>query len=95
MEAEEDESHRDADGRDPKKYICRNGRHSGKCDESQEERKIEKHDRKQVMGPDSFGVERQPAVSPYEVGRIAPGFVATSNPNEYFNEEQTTDSRHP
>ena len=38
------------------------------------------------MGPDSFGVE---------VGRIAPGFVATSNPNEYFNEEQTTDSRHP
>ena len=47
------------------------------------------------MGPDPLGVERQPAVSPYEVGRIDPGFVAASNPNEYFNEEQTTDSRHP
>ena len=46
------------------------------------------------MGPDSFGVERQPAVSPYEVGRIAPGFVATSNPNEYFNEEQPIPATH-
>lgn len=47
------------------------------------------------MGPDPLGVERQPAVLPNEVGRIDPGFVAASNPNEYFNEEQTTDSRHP
>ena len=61
----------------------------------QEERKIEKHDWEQVMGPDPLGVERQPAVLPKEVGRIDPGFVAASNPNEYFNEEQTTDSRHP
>lgn len=45
------------------------------------------------MGPDPFGVERQPAVSPYEVGRIDPGFVAVSNPDENFSKEQTTDSR--
>ena len=47
------------------------------------------------MDLDPFGVERQPAVSPYEVGRIAPGFVAASNPDEDFSEEQTSDSRHP
>ena len=47
------------------------------------------------MGPDSFGVERQPAVSPYEVGRIDPGFVAASNPDKDFSEEQAADSRHP
>lgn len=95
LEAEEDESHRDADTRGPEKHICRNGRHPCECDESQEERKIEEHDWKQVMGPDPLGVERQPAVSPNEAGRIDPGFVAASNPNEYFNEEQTSDSRHP
>lgn len=58
LEAEEDESYRDANGRDPEKHICRNRRHPGECDESQEERKIEEHDREQVMGPDPFGVER-------------------------------------
>lgn len=58
LEAEEDESYRDADTRGPEKHICRNRRHPGECDESQEERKIEEHDWKQVMGPDPFGVER-------------------------------------
>ena len=58
LEAEEDESYRDADTRGPEKHICRNRRHPGECDESQEERKIEEHDWEQVMGPDPFGVER-------------------------------------
>ena len=47
------------------------------------------------MGPDPLGVERQPAMFPYEVGCIDLGFVAASNPDEDFSEEQTTDSRHP
>lgn len=95
LEAEENESHRDADTRGPEKRAGRDRHHTSEGDDDHEERKIEEHDRKQVMGPDPLGVERQPAVSPYEVGRIDPGFVAASNPNEYFNEEQTTDSRHP
>ena len=95
LEAEEDESHRDADTRGPEKRAGRDRHHTSEGDDDHEERKIEEHDWKQVMGPDPLGVERQPAVSPYEVGRIDPGFVAASNPNEYFNEEQTTDSRHP
>ena len=95
LEAEEDESHRDADTRGPEKRAGRDRHHTREGDDDHEERKIEEHDWKQVMGPDPLGVERQPAVSPNEAGRIDPGFVAASNPNEYFNEEQTTDSRHP
>ena len=95
LEAEEDESHRDADPRGPEKRAGRDRHHTREGDDDHEERKIEEHDWKQIMGPDPFGVERQPAVSPNEAGRIDPGFVAASNPNEYFNEEQTTDSRHP